>query len=82
MNQFTTTDSLKDYLLSADQRFRELANEHRRYEERLTELAALPYPNDDEQVEEKSLKKRKLFVKDQMEVILQRYRQRVDSSGS
>ena len=76
MNQFTTTEELKEYLLSQDPRFRDLANEHRRYEERLSQLAALSYPNDDELIEEKSLKKKKLFLKDQMEVILQQYRSR------
>ena len=74
MNQFSSTEELKEYLLSQDPRFRDLANEHRRYEERLSQLAALSYPNDDELVEEKSLKKKKLFIKDQMEGILQQYR--------
>ena len=74
MSQFSTAEELKEYLLSSDSHFRDLANEHRRYEERLSQLAALSYPNDDELVEEKSLKKRKLFIKDQMEMILQQYR--------
>jgi uncharacterized protein len=76
MSQFSTTEELKEYLLTSDPRFRDLATEHRRYEERLTQLASLNYPNDDELIEEKSLKKRKLFVKDQMEMILQQYRSR------
>ena len=76
MGQFNT-ESLKEQLLNSDPRYRELAKEHRRYEDRLTQLAALAYPNDDELIEEKSLKKQKLFVKDQMEMILQRYRSQV-----
>lgn len=79
MNQFSTTEELKEYLLESDPHFRDLVNEHRQYEERLTQLASLSFPNDDELVEEKSLKKRKLFLKDQMEMILQQYRSR---SGS
>jgi uncharacterized protein YdcH (DUF465 family) len=71
-------ETLKDHLVNVDSRFRELAKEHRRYEERLTQLASLSYPSDDELFEEKSLKKQKLFVKDQMEMILQRYRSEVD----
>lgn len=70
-------ESLKDHLVNADPRFRELAKEHRRYEERLNQLASLSFPNDDELVEEKSLKKQKLLVKDQMELILQKYRSEV-----
>lgn len=71
------TESLKEYLFNNDQRFRELAKEHRRFEERLSQLAALSYPSDDELVEEKSLKKQKLYVKDQMELILRQYRSQV-----
>jgi uncharacterized protein YdcH (DUF465 family) len=72
-----STESLKDQLLHSDHKFRELAKEHRRYEDRLTQLAALAYPNEDELMEEKSLKKQKLYVKDQMEHILQKYRSQV-----
>ncbi len=74
MSQFSTAEELKEYLVTADTHFRDLVHEHRKYEERLTQLASLSYPNDDELIEEKSLKKRKLFVKDQMEMILQQYR--------
>ena len=37
-----------------------------RYEERLSELSALAYPSDEEQLEEVTLKKKKLAIKDQM----------------
>ncbi len=79
MSQFSTTEELKEYLLTSDNHFRDLVNEHRRYEERLTQLASLSYPNDDELIEEKSLKKKKLYIKDQMEGILQQYRNRPGS---
>jgi uncharacterized protein YdcH (DUF465 family) len=79
MSQFSSTEELKDYLLTSDNHFRDLVNEHRRYEERLNQLSSLSYPNDDELIEEKSLKKRKLFIKDQMEMILQQYRSRAGS---
>ncbi len=70
-------ESIKEYLFNHDQRFRERAKEHRRFEERLSQLASLSFPNDDELVEEKSLKKQKLYVKDQMEMILRQYRSQV-----
>jgi hypothetical protein len=75
MTQFTSTEALKDYLFQSDQRFRELVTEHRRYEERLSQLSSITYPSDDEIIEEKSIKKRKLYLKDQMELILRKYRQ-------
>ena len=63
-----TTDSLlKEELINRDPEFRELAREHHKYEERLSELSALAYPSDEEQLEEVTLKKKKLALKDQME---------------
>ena len=69
----TTTDSLKEELITSDPEFRELAREHSRYETRLSELSSLPYPSDEEQLEEITLKKKKLAVKDQMQEIMLRH---------
>ena len=68
-----TTDSLKEELISRDPEFRELAREHHKYEERLSELSALTYPSDEEQLEEITLKKKKLAIKDQMYSIMLQY---------
>jgi len=62
----TTADLLKEELINQDPEFRELAREHTRYEQRLSELSALAYPSDEEQLEEVTLKKKKLALKDQM----------------
>jgi len=67
------TERLREQLMMVDPEFRELAREHKRYEERLSELAALAYPSDEEQLEEITLKKKKLAVKDQMHAIMLRY---------
>ena len=64
--EMTKTDSLKEELMASNSEFRELAREHGRYEERLSELSALTCPSDDEQLEEVTLKKKKLALKDQM----------------
>jgi hypothetical protein len=66
--------ALKDYLLNHDDQYRELANEHRKHEARLSELAALPHPSEEELLEETVLKKKKLFLKDQMEVIASKHK--------
>ncbi len=71
--EMTTLDSLKEQLMVSDPEFRELAREHGRYEERLSELSTLSYPNDEEQLEEVTLKKKKLAVKDQMHAIMLRH---------
>lgn len=70
--ELTNTDGLKEELMMKDPEFRELAREHGRYEARLSELSALAYPNDEEQLEESTLKKKKLAVKDQMQEIMLR----------
>ncbi len=64
--EMTKTDSLKEQLMTSNPEFRELVREHGRYEARLSELSALTYPSDEEQLEEVTLKKKKLAIKDQM----------------
>jgi len=59
-------DSVKAELMTSNPEFRELAREHGRYEARLSELSSLSYPSDEEQMEEITLKKKKLAIKDQM----------------
>lgn len=74
--EITKADSLKEQLMTMDPEFRELAREHGRYEERLSELSSLTYPNDDEQLEEITLKKKKLAIKDQMHSIMLQFEKR------
>jgi len=69
----TTADLLKEELMNRDPEFRELAREHTRYEERLSELTALAYPSDEEQLEEVTLKKKKLVLKDQMYALIMQH---------
>ena len=64
--EMTKADSLKEALMASNPEFREMAREHGRYEQRLSELSALTYPSDEEQLEEVTLKKKKLALKDQM----------------
>ncbi|HXG64580.1 MAG TPA: DUF465 domain-containing protein [Blastocatellia bacterium] len=67
------TEALKQHLMTHDAQFAALAQEHHQYEERLSQLASLHYPSAEEQMEESTLKKKKLFLKDQMEMIMRRY---------
>jgi hypothetical protein len=69
-----TEAALKDYLFQHDDRYRELATEHRRYESRLHELSTLSFPSEEERLEETILKKKKLMIKDQMEAIASRFK--------
>ena len=76
----TVADRMKQELMTHDPEFRELAKEHGRYEERLSELSALTFPNDEEQLEEITLKKKKLAIKDQMQSIMLQYQKSQASS--
>lgn len=60
------TAEIQQMLSDADPEFRQLAEEHRRCESRLTELTTKNEITVDEEIEEKMLKKRKLRLKDQM----------------
>jgi uncharacterized protein YdcH (DUF465 family) len=72
---YSDAEALKQRLISSDTQFAELAHEHSEYEKRLSELAALHYPSAEEQMEEATLKKKKLYLKDQMETIMRRYKE-------
>jgi uncharacterized protein YdcH (DUF465 family) len=79
MSILASDAALKDFLLAHDDMYRELANEHKKYEARLSELTSLQYPNEEERIEETILKKKKLLLKDQMEAIAIKYKASVTS---
>lgn len=67
----TVADAVRDELYNANQTFRNLINKHQNYEKRLDELAKLTYPKDEELLEETTLKKKKLILKDEIHNMLQ-----------
>jgi len=69
----SVADPVRDELLKSNQEFRELVSQHQTYEKRLSELAGLTYPNDDEQIEETTLKKKKLLIKDEIYSMMEKY---------
>jgi uncharacterized protein YdcH (DUF465 family) len=78
--QTANVQELKELLLKTDEEFRQLATQHHELDDRLHELAVKAYLTDSEQVEEITLKKKKLHLKDRMEDILRRHR--VDTHGA
>ena len=58
-----------------DEEYHDLAAKHHELDERLSQLTAKHYLSEPEQVEEVTLKKKKLQLKDRMEDILRRHRQ-------
>ncbi|MBI1747910.1 MAG: DUF465 domain-containing protein [Acidobacteria bacterium] len=67
--------TLKERLFDSDDEFRRLAMEHKSHSERLEQLSVKPFLNDSEKLEEVTLKKKKLHLKDQMQSIINRYRE-------
>ena len=76
------SQDLKAQLLQTDEEFHQLAVRHHELEDRLHELTAKSYLSEPEQVEEVTLKKRKLQLKDRMEDILRRHRNQAPPIGS
>ena len=69
----TDFEELKRKLLQTDEEFRQLATKHHDLDERLHNYAERHYLSEPEQVEEITLKKQKLYLKDQMESIIRRH---------
>jgi uncharacterized protein len=67
--------SLRDYLLSQNEEYRRLDQQHHDYEGRLMALLEKAVLSDEEQIEETTLKKKKLQVKDRMEAIARQSRE-------
>jgi uncharacterized protein YdcH (DUF465 family) len=64
----------KDELLLENEEYRRLDEAHHEYENRLADLTARVVLSDEEQVEEVTLKKKKLQAKDRMQAIAREFR--------
>ncbi len=69
------TQELKNLLLQTSEQYRQLAARHHELDDRLHSLSSKHFLSEPEQIEEITLKKRKLQLKDQMESLLRTYRQ-------
>lgn len=67
-------EDLKQQLIASNEEFSRLAKEHSEYKRKLEDLYRQPHLTDADRMEEINLKKRKLFLKDQMERILQKHK--------
>ena len=76
------TLDIKEHLLQSSEEFRRLAQKHTNYKEELEKLLHRGYLSEEEKVEEVILKKKKLQVKDQMEIMIQKYRQQAAGQAS
>ncbi len=70
----TDFEEMKKKLLESNDEFRQLATQHHDLDERIHHLATRHYLSAPEQLEEVTLKKKKLQLKDQMESMLRHHR--------
>ena len=65
---------VKEYLIENHSDFRRLVEEHYGYEVELQKLQDKPHLSEEELFEEVTIKKKKLALKDQMQMMIQQYR--------
>ena len=79
MNGVVPETELREQLLRDNAEYRRLAEEHQSYDTQLESLASKHFLSEEEQLQEKTLKKKKLLLKDQMYFMIQRIRKEMDS---
>jgi uncharacterized protein YdcH (DUF465 family) len=73
----TTSQDIRQFLLDGNQEFRRLAEEHSRCESELETLLDQSYTSSEDLIQEAVLKKQKLRLKDQMEMIVAQYQHKL-----
>ena len=75
MENRTQEEELKAHLLSTDEHFRNLCEQHAQLKHQIQEIESKPHVTEVDELEEQRLKKLKLHLKDQMNSILAQSRQ-------
>lgn len=68
-------DPLKQELIESNEEFRALFEQHQTFERRLEELQDQSLLSEEDELEEKQIKRHKLHLKDKMEMILRAHRE-------
>jgi len=61
---------LKERMIRENEEFRKLFEEHQKHEQKLAEFKEKSFLTEDEKMEEKELKKKKLVLKDRMYIMM------------
>jgi uncharacterized protein len=72
---------LREQLLRENEEYQRLAAEHQTYDDQLEDLSGKHFLSEEEQIQEKTLKKKKLMLKDQMYLMVQRIRKQMDAGS-
>ncbi len=68
-------DALQDELIRTDDEYRHLFDQHQACERRLSELQHQNAPSQQDELEEKQIKRQKLFIKDRMAAFLRNHKE-------
>ena len=79
MSSLIPEAQLRDQLLKENAEYRRLAAEHQSYDDQLEGLNNKHFLSVEEQLQERTLKKKKLMLKDQMYSMVQKYRKEVEA---
>jgi uncharacterized protein len=78
MSSLTPESILHEQLLLESAEYRKIAVEHQMYDDQLEDLSRKHFLSEEEKLKEKTLKKKKLILKDQMFFMVQIYRKRLE----
>jgi uncharacterized protein YdcH (DUF465 family) len=81
MSSLIPEAELRDQLLKENAEYQKLAAEHQAYDNQLEDLANKHFLSEEDELLEKTLKKRKLALKDQMFSMVQDYRKQMESGS-
>ncbi len=74
MENHTQDEDLKAHLLTNNEQFRSLAEQHAQLKKKIEEIESKPHVTGEDELEEQRLKKLKLLIKDQMNDLMAQYR--------
>ena len=72
---------VQERLLKENEEYRRLAAEHESYDHQLEDLCSKHFLSQEEQLKEKTLKKKKLLLKDQMHLLVQKARKQMETDS-
>ena len=78
MSGLIPEEALREQLLRENAEYRRLAEEHQSYKNQLENLTNKHFLSEEEQMQEKTLKKKKLMLKDQMYSMVQKARKQIE----
>ncbi len=75
-------EEIKEHLMSSNPEFRRLVEEHKQYEGQLEAILSRHHMTEQDRLDEIRLKKKKLHLKDQMNSMVQKFRNELSHQHS